>query len=69
MRNLAYKIEFCMQFYFHANQNHFRKNGFALTLAVKQRLKGTRKWPIGSTLTTNRVTLFMERLECLSNHI
>ena len=39
--------EFCLQFHFHANQSHFRKNGFALRLALKQRHKGTRKWPIG----------------------
>ena len=35
-----------MQFYFHANQSHFHKNGFALKLALKQRHKGTRKWPV-----------------------
>ena len=35
-----------MQFHFHANQSHFHKNGFALRLGLKQRLKGTRKWPI-----------------------
>ena len=35
-----------MQFHFHANQTHFHKNGFALRLALKQRHKGTRKWPI-----------------------
>ena len=26
--------------------SHFHKNGFALRLALKQRYKGTRKWPI-----------------------
>ena len=46
MRNLSYENEFCMQFHFHANQNHFHKNGFALRLALKQRHEGTRKWPI-----------------------
>ena len=30
-----------------ANQSHFHKNGFALRLALTQRHKGTRKWPIG----------------------
>ena len=35
-----------MQFHFHANQSHFHKNSFALKLALKQRHKGTRKWPI-----------------------
>ena len=46
MRNLSYEDEFCMQFHSHANQSHFHKNGFALRLALKQRHKGTRKWPI-----------------------
>ena len=35
-----------MQFHFHANQSHFHKNSFALRLTLKQRHKGTRKWPI-----------------------
>ena len=35
-----------MQFYFHANQSHFHKHGFALRLAFKQGRKGTRKWPV-----------------------
>ena len=35
-----------MPFHFHANQSHFHKNDFALRLALKQRHKGTRKWPI-----------------------
>ena len=46
MRNLSYENEFCMQFHFHANQSHSHNNGFALRLALKQRHKGTRKWPI-----------------------
>ena len=37
-----------MPFYFHADQSHFLKNGFAirLTLDLKQRQKGTQKFPI-----------------------
>ena len=46
MRNLSCENEFCMQFHFHANRSHFHKNGFALRLALKQRHRGTRKWPI-----------------------
>ena len=46
MQNLSYENEFCMQFHFHANQNHFHKNGFALRLGLKQRHEGTRNWPI-----------------------
>ena len=30
--------------------SHFHKNGFALRLALKQRHKGTRKWPISCIL-------------------
>ena len=48
MRNLSYENEFCMQFHFRANQSHFHKNGFAVRLALKQRHKGTRKWPISN---------------------
>ena len=47
MRNLSYENEFCTQFHFHANQSHFHKNGFALRLALKQRHKGSPKWPVG----------------------
>ena len=39
-----------MQFHFHANQSNFHKNGFALRLPLKQRNKGTLKWPIGDSL-------------------
>ena len=46
MRNLSHENEFHTQFLFHANQSHFHKNGFALRLALKQRRKRTRKWPI-----------------------
>ena len=38
-----------MQFHFHANQNHFHKNGFALRLALEQRQKGTQKWLFNKT--------------------
>ena len=43
-----------MQFHSHANQTHFHKNGFALRLALKQRHKGTRKWPIECHKTKSR---------------
>ena len=66
MRNLSYENEFCMQFHFHANQSHFhanqshfQKNGFALRLALKQRHKGTRKWPILKRIcNSSTVTVF-----------
>ena len=34
------KMSSACSFYFHANQSHFHKNGFALGLAMKQRHKG-----------------------------
>ena len=37
---ISYENEFCMKFYFQANQSHFH-NGFALRLALKQRHKET----------------------------
>ena len=40
-----------MQFYFHANQIYFHKNGFALRLALKQRQKRTRKGPIDVSIS------------------
>ena len=46
MRNLSYENEFCVASHFHANQSHFHKNSFALGLALRQRHKGTRNWPI-----------------------
>ena len=52
MRNLSYENEFNL----HENEPvggaHFHMNGFALRLVLKQRHKGTRKWPnsLGSSL-------------------
>ena len=54
MRNISYENEFGMQFHFHVNQSHFHKNVFALRLALKQRYKGTRKWPIAFFVALNR---------------
>ena len=56
MRNLSYENEFCTQFRFHANQSHFHKNSFALRLALKQRYKETRKWPIICTSRCKEIT-------------
>ena len=49
-----------MQFHFHANQSHFHKNGFTLKLALKQRHKGTRKWPIRANTTVYAPITFEE---------
>ena len=35
-----------MIFNYHANKTHFQNKGFALSLVLKVRFFGTRKWPI-----------------------
>ena len=56
MRNHSYENNFDLyenNFDFYENETacrtHFHMKGFALRLALKQRHKGTRKWPIGTT--------------------
>ena len=39
-------IDMKMSFYSHANRTHFHNKGFALSLVLKVRFFGTRKWPI-----------------------
>ena len=66
MRNLSYENEFWMQFHFHANQSYFHKNGFALRLALKQRHKGTRKWPgimCTEGIQANQLMNYMTKVE------
>ena len=46
-----------MQNHFHANQSHFHKNGFALSLALKQRRKGTLTTTKKRILGTRQVTV------------
>ena len=36
-----------MIFNYHANKTYFHNKGFALSLVLKVRFFGTRKWPIG----------------------
>ena len=38
-------------------ENHFHINGFALSLVLKVRFFGTRKWPIKDTLMTGTTSL------------
>ena len=47
---------FRLQVHFHANQTHFHVKGLALGLVLKQRHKGTRKWPI--LVTIDRLAVF-----------
>ena len=42
LRNHSLENEFSLRVHFHANQSHF----FVLGLVLKQRHKGTQKWPI-----------------------
>ena len=39
------KNDLCVLFHLHADQSSFHKNGFVLRLALKERHKGTRKFP------------------------
>ena len=51
--NSHFKTRLCAkskEFYVHENKNDFHLNGFALSLALKQRLKTTRKWPIEASV-------------------
>ena len=40
-------IDMKMIFNYDANKTHFHNKGFALSLVLKVRFFGTRKWPIG----------------------
>ena len=42
-------IDVKMIFHSHANKTHFHNKGFALSLVLKVRFFGTRKWPIRLT--------------------
>ena len=42
---------FCLQVHFHANKTHFHMKDFVRGLVLKQRQKGTRKWPIARLST------------------
>ena len=46
MRNLSYENDIDLHENETACRTHFHMKGFALRLALKQRHKGTRKWPI-----------------------
>ena len=35
-----------IKFYSRANEAHYHKKGFALSLVLKMRVFGTRKWPV-----------------------
>ena len=49
-------------------KNHFHVNGFALSLALKVRFFGTRKWPIEAIVSPNldRLNLFVMFLRSLT---
>ena len=42
-----------MSFNYDANKTYFHNKGFALSLVLKVRFFGTRKWPIGAKSTTS----------------
>ena len=47
MRNHSYENDFDLHENETACRTHFHMKGFALRLVLKQRHKGTRKWPVG----------------------
>lgn len=44
---LSETIDIKIIFYSHANETHYHRKGFALTLVFKVRVFGTRKWLVG----------------------
>ena len=46
-------IDMKMIFNYDANKTHFHNKGFALSLVLKVRVFGTRKWPIGTAKVTS----------------
>ena len=51
MRNHSNENEFDLHENKRVGGTHFHMNGFALRLVLKQRQKGTRKWPIERPLS------------------
>ena len=45
-RGWVQNLSCAKELHLHENKNYFHINGFALCLALKQRLRATRKWPI-----------------------
>ena len=50
MQNHSNENEFDLHENELVGETRFHMNGFALRLVLKQRQKGTRKWPIGESL-------------------
>ena len=51
-------IEMKMIFNYYANKTHFHNKGFALSLVLKVRFFGTRKWPIFRAVFDSRSSFF-----------
>ena len=57
-----------ISFHSHANKTHFHKKGCAPSLILKERVFGTRKWPIGSKVNlTEEKKPGVHRLKLLLN--
>ena len=59
-KNSHFENECENEFYLHDNKNHFHNNGFARSLALKQRLGTTRKWPIHTDALVLLVKVMLE---------
>ena len=54
-------IDMKMIFNYDANKTHFHNKGFALSLVLKVRFFGTRKWPIGFLTRSLKLCLVEKR--------
>ena len=59
-KNSHFENECENEFYLHDNKNHFHDDGFARSLALKQRLGTTRKWPIHADALVLLVKVMLE---------
>jgi len=55
LRDYSYGKLFHLEIYFHVNQNHFHKRGYAGGLVLKQRPKFNRKW--STKIQSNTINL------------
>ena len=62
MRNNSYQNEFTLQVHFHVNQTYFHIKRFVGGLAMKQRYKVTREWPIVFITLKTLIPAFVQEI-------
>ena len=60
LRQLVFTFVMKLSFIFVRIKNHFCINGFAISLAVKQRLESSRKWPIHLSLVNSALLVLSQ---------